>query len=145
MFIYVYMNMVYIQAQSMDSIQCEEYFKRLDTPNDLIIWKWEQAPALKASNLDILDSLCNILTCYELDYFYAIYVIDDTGMPLCCKLNIEIDSDSLKTSITSLLSKIIFTPAYIVNNEPVISDYLLIINPRNCNKNFYLSKRRKKK
>ena len=136
----------YIQAQSINSAQCEEYFKLLDAPDGLkTIWVWEQAPTLKTSNWDILDSLCNVLTCYKPSYFYATYIIDGNGMPICYKFDIDINNDSLKASITNLLNRIKFTPAYAIENKSVISHYLLIINSTNCNANFYLSKRKRSK
>ena len=134
----------YIQAQNINSAQCDEYFNLLDT-SDGLITIWEQAPALKTSNLDILDSLCDVLTCYKPSYFYATYIIDGNGMPICYKFDIDMNNDSLKASISNLLGRIKFSPAYAIENKSVISHYLLIINSTNCNMNFYLSKRKKRR
>lgn len=117
------------RTMDMDTVKCEDYFKHIN--GDLLITRWSRAPVLKKSNETIICNVCDILLRNSFGRTIATLIINESGIPICIKTNIEINNDSLKSTIMNLLYSLKFEPA-INNKKPVISHFHLIINDKKC-------------
>ncbi len=133
------------QAQMIDSIRCEEAIRAIEADSGkMLIWNlWDKSPGLDIDCSNILDSLCHILDSQNLHRFYVFYIVDADGKPLCHKLYIDTDNDSLKNSIEVLLRQVRFVPGYIENKARTFS-FFLIIDRQRC-KCFYFPEKEKQK
>jgi hypothetical protein len=131
-----------INAQTVDSIDCEKYFEYLQESNNRgeLITRWVKMPVLKECNHDVLSNICDLYSKDTVNRIIATLVIDKEGNPVCIHTNIK--NDSLKILIINWLYKLKFEPA-IGFEKPVLSHYPIIIDSVKCK--YYLGIGRKKK
>jgi TonB family protein len=117
-------------AQSEDSINCDEYFRKLDKVE--LITLWSKPPVLKENNAPIVSELCCLVSRDSCKRFVANFILDENGNPLCVKIHPEIINDTLKNEVTELLYKMTFEPAFGGHEQPVMSHYSLILDVPRC-------------
>lgn len=128
----------FTNAQILDSIKCDEYFRSLEKTK--LVDLWSQAPILKENNLPVLCELCHIVLNDSCKNFITTLILGIKGNPLCIQIYPEIRNDSINDKVMKLLYLLEFKPA-IGYKDPVISHYGLIINSKKCE--MYINKQKK--
>ncbi len=124
-----------IKAQTLDSLECEQYFDNLKRFQETYVSPpilWEVAPELKESNIPLINKLCEKLSeNSQVEKMMATFILNENGNPICVEINSNVENGMLKNEIMSLLYTIEFQPA-IAKGKPVRSHANIILGDVKC-------------
>ncbi len=130
-----------------DSTICDKFFRDLESRKaELQPNFYSRPPFPKENSIPILCELCEIFSESSKDFVAVALLLDKTGIPMCINVSPKSLNDSLKNEIIKLLYRMEFEPALGGYQDPVVSEFHLVINSKKCEmyKNMNRQKKRKK-